>query len=322
MGDGTSENPYTREDVLRLIEENGGKAKGLDLSGKHFEEGIDLSKLDLAGIALNNAILFHSSYRGEKIRYANLEGANLMCANLQGAILSGAHLERAKLWNANLEGADLRGAHLESAVLIEANLEEAELGSAHLEETDLRGARLDGAYWQNVEFTSDTKLDDVYWGSYVLGQESFGDIFLLSTYRRLRSWYAEHGMNDIAAKFYYREMEAKRKAMKWWPNPLPKIQQTLYWLFYGYGEVPWRVFSSAVVVVFGLAAIYFAIGTLTPNTFLNSLYYSAVSFTALGYGSWAPQPTGWVKGLGALEAFIGVFMIALFLITFVRKMTR
>jgi len=33
MGDGTQENPFTREDVLKKIEENGGTAKGLDLSG-------------------------------------------------------------------------------------------------------------------------------------------------------------------------------------------------------------------------------------------------------------------------------------------------
>jgi hypothetical protein len=76
------------------------------------------------------------------------------------------------------------------------------------------------------------------------------------------------------------------------------------------------------LAVFGLALVYLAIGALTPNTFLNSLYYSAVSFTALGYGSWVPEPTGWVKGLGAFEAFLGVFMMALFLITFTRKMTR
>ena len=36
MGDGTEQNPLTREDVLRLIEENVGKAIGLDLSEKVF----------------------------------------------------------------------------------------------------------------------------------------------------------------------------------------------------------------------------------------------------------------------------------------------
>ena len=55
MGDGTKENPFTREDVLRLIEENGGKADGLDLSEKVFEGGIDLSGLNLKGIILDGA---------------------------------------------------------------------------------------------------------------------------------------------------------------------------------------------------------------------------------------------------------------------------
>lgn len=49
---------------------------------------------------------------------------------------------------------------------------------------------------------------------------------------------------------------------------------------------------------------------------------SAASFTALGYGSWASQPSVWAKGIGAAEAVIGVFMMALFLVTFTRKMVR
>jgi len=43
----------------------------------------------------------------------------------------------------------------------------------------------------------------------------------------------------------------------------------------------------------------------------------------LGYGSWVyPEPESWAKGLGAAEAALGVSMIALFLVTFTRKMTR
>lgn len=325
--------PLTREDVLKRIEANGGTAKGLDLSGKVFEEGIDLSNLDLAGITLNNATLFHPSHRGQKIAYASLEHANLMCANLQGvdlvcanlegADLGGAHLERAKLWNANLEGADLRGAHLEGAVLIEANLEEADLASATLEGADLRGARLTGAYWQNVEFTGSTKLDDVYWGDYVLGQESFGDIFLLSTYRRLRSWYAEHGMNDIAAKFYYREMEVRRKGAGWSWNPYRarhRFGLEALRAVFGYGEHWDRVLYCMALVIFGSAAAYYVSGELNLP---YSLYFSVISFTALGYGKWVDiAPQGWVQALGAFQSFAGVFLMALLLVTFFRKWTR
>lgn len=334
MGDGAQENPLTREDVIRMIKENGGTAKGLDLSEKVFEKGIDLSKLDLAGITLNSATLFYPSYRGKNITYANLEEANLTCANLQnvdlvcanleGANLSGAHLEHAKLWNANLKGTDLRGAHLEEAILIDANLEDAELSSSYLDGTELRGAHLKGTYWMNVEFTSDTKLDDVDWGNYVLGQESFGDVFLLATYRRLKSWYAEHGMYDIAAKFYYREKEANRKSLKWYSISTFRYRLALELsrVFFGYGEEWKRIFIWMAVVIFGLAAAYHFWGSFSSRSFSDSLYYSATSFSALGYGNWVPEPSGWTKGLGVTESIVGVLMMALLLVTFVRKWTR
>ena len=323
MGDGTKENPYTREDVLRLIEENGGTAEGLDLTGHRFEKRVRLRNLDLRGIILNQADLSEAYHREINLVYANPEGASLGDANLERAKLKEANLQGADLSGTSLQGADLRYANLERVNLRQANLQEAWLWEANLQGADLSGAHLEGAKLGDVRLSPETKLEDVHWGNYILGEEATGFLeSALDVYRRLKQWHTIAGMYDKAGRFFYREMEAKRKALKWWPNPLPKIQQTLYWLVYGYGEIPWRVFVSAVAVVLGLALIYFAIGTLTPNTFLNSLYYSAVSFTALGYGSWAPQPTGWVKGLGAFEAFLGVFMIALFLVTFTRKMIR
>jgi hypothetical protein len=57
----------------------------------------------------------------------------------------------------------------------------------------------------------------------------------------------------------------------------------------------------------------------------RSLYFSAVSFTAIGYGGWvtgADAPSTWTKWFGVTESFIGVFLIALFLVTFTRRWTR
>ena len=344
MGDGTKESPLTREDVLRLIQENGGTARGLDLSGKTFVEGIDL-----CGLALYQIILRDTTLKG-----AHLEGAELLyAAHLEGAYLWGAHLEGSKLEYAHLEGAFLGDAHFEEANLRGAHLRGAKLGGAHFEGANLKRARLEGAFLGGVEFSPDTGLGDADWGNYILGEEKEGDFdWAADIYRRLKQWHTSAGMYDIAGEFYFREMEARRKNY-WWQDspsksfrellrpfylyllnpeellraifprkPLPWAWSKLLSLLCGYGERPLRVIASALAVFLGLALIYFAIGTLTPNTFLNSLYYSAVSFTALGYGKWAPEPTGWVKGLGAAEAFAGVFMMALFLITFTRKMTR
>ena len=94
-------------------------------------------------------------------------------------------------------------------------------------------------------------------------------------------------------------------------------------LLCGYGEKPKRVIIWSTSVIFGLALAYYFWGSFVDTkSFANTLYYSVASFTALGYGQWAPQPTGWAQGMGAVEAVIGVFSMALFLVTFTRKMTR
>ncbi len=188
MGDGTKENPYTREDVLRLIGENGGKAEGLNLSHKIFVEAIDLNKFHLKGIHLSGA---------------HLKRAHLMDADLTGAILIDAHLEGAHLMHANLEGAILYGAHLKGAGLTEANLELA----------DFQDAVLDSVFLIDAVFSNNIKLSGVYWGNYVLGDETKDYYYdVINTYRRLKIWYTVHGEYDVAGEFFYREMEVKRKA--------------------------------------------------------------------------------------------------------------
>ncbi|MFC1929331.1 pentapeptide repeat-containing protein [Chloroflexota bacterium] len=127
MEDGTKENPYTREDVLRLIEENGGTADGLVLSRATFVEAIDLSGLDLHGIILREA-KFPTSFKHEIV-----EGADLRGSHLEKADLTKAHFERADLHETHLEGANLRDAHLEGARLWDTHLEDANLLRAHLE---------------------------------------------------------------------------------------------------------------------------------------------------------------------------------------------
>ncbi|PUZ92369.1 potassium transporter Kef, partial [Vibrio vulnificus] len=54
--------------------------------------------------------------------------------------------------------------------------------------------------------------------------------------------------------------------------------------------------------------------------FLNAVYFSVVTFTTLGYGD--ISPVGLARFIAALEAFLGSFTMALFVVVFVKKMTR
>jgi hypothetical protein len=274
-----------REDVERLIEEHGGP-EGLDLQGADLHEA-DLSKLDLHGAWLGAANL-----EGAGLFSASLRTAFLACANLRGADLFRVDLCQADLSAANLEGADLRQADLRRARLADANVRDA-------------------------------KLDEADWGDYVLADEQppyFGQA--ASVYRALKQRHTEAGLYDVAGEFHYREMEARRKAVFWPYERRAGLALTALGVLYGYGERPWRIVSWAAAVVLGLAVVCLLPGVLSGG-FPEALYYSVVSFTALGYGAWAPEPQGWAgKFLGAGESFLGVFMMALFLVTFTRKMTR
>ncbi len=310
----------TRDDVLRLIEEHGGP-EGLDL------RAVDLREADLTGLDLHAADLRNATLDGANLRKANLEGADLSQANFREADLRQANLQRVNLYEADLRSAQLSSANFQESYLLQTDLrgawlDNAKLEGAHLVQADLRGAYLAGARLRGMI------LEGVNWGDYVLGDEIDGQLWWAALgYTALKQWHTEAGMYDIAGEFHYREMEARRKLaqqkLPWKQRRLP-YALALYALrfLYGYGERPERVIGWAAAVVFGLAFVHWSFGTVAGG-FLDALYFSAVSFTALGYGASDSDPQGWAgRFLGAGESFLGVFMMALFLVTFTRKMTR
>lgn len=338
--------PLTCEDVLKLIEENSGKTEGLDLSGQIFVEAIDLSGLDLRRIILKDA-RFPTDFEdgqlvGAKFNGSDLTGADLRSINLQYAqfkkldnqptCLAGVDLRSSLLLNANFQGADLTGAQfggIPSAAGYPATLEGTDLRSANLFRANFEGCyfyetELEGAYMRGADIF-DAHLEEIDWGNYKIGEEStkVGLHSAETIYRQLKQWYTNEGIYDVAGEFFFREMEAKRKGLSWRPQPWHRGWLNIHAFISGYGERPLRVIRWAAIWILGLAAIYYLIGvTWSLPAVWNSLYFSIVSFTALGYGSWVSTANEWVKGIGALESFMGVFTIALFLVTFTRKMRR
>ena len=58
----------------------------------------------------------------------------------------------------------------------------------------------------------------------------------------------------------------------------------------------------------------------TPILLARVAYFSAVTFTTLGYGDY--HPVGWVKLIAAAEAFMGAATIALVTVIFARRFIR
>jgi len=120
-------------------------------------------------------------------------------------------------------------------------------------------------------------------------------------------------------------------------------------MIYGYGEKPWNVIKTAVAIILIFALSFSFIGLGNPEiielkgtashqnsgdivdlaskgflknnvirNFPDSLYFSTITFTTLGYGDFRPLE-GWGRILAGSEAFIGAFMMALFVYTFARR---
>ncbi|HBF87062.1 MAG TPA: hypothetical protein DDX39_00360 [Bacteroidales bacterium] len=100
-----------------------------------------------------------------------------------------------------------------------------------------------------------------------------------------------------------------------------------------YATSPSRVFLSTMVTYLFFSLIHTilpymmdtAINCIDPATgfmsrFLNTMYYSAITFFTIGYGDCSP--VGFLRVIASLQGFIGVFMMSYFTVAFARKILR
>lgn len=102
-----------------------------------------------------------------------------------------------------------------------------------------------------------------------------------------------------------------------------------WWL--GYGESPMRVLSVIGLILLITWLLYWHMGTFVlccrnnpistgHPSYQDALYYSLISFSALGYGSWAIEPTGWAKWVGAVQPFFGIISAVALSINLTQRM--
>lgn len=271
------------------------------------------------------------SMEGFLLRYAALEGLKLSTKRSRD-------LRRANLFRANLQGASLFNVDLRGAVLLKANLAGANLNEALLQDAELLGINLDG-----------TRLESVEWGELCLNEQQAIQAEregnrdesqarykeAEQVYRSLRRAYAAIAETRQAGLFFRREMTILRRLMPLWSAS--RAWSKLVDLTCAYGESPPRVIISALILNLTCAVGYYFAGIMSPAgwvkfdpsagletnlvQFFECVYYSIVTFTTLGYSDEARQI--WlVRPLAAAQAFVGAFMMALFVVVFGKKMTR
>lgn len=321
--------------LCRYVSPDGHTCSEIDMgSGYCFWHD---AKFDKSGLELTHKLERYAKrgglLQGLELKRANLEGLNLI--NIDGN--SGYDLSYSNFYRANLRGAHLFNNQIRNASLMKADLREANLHCTDLTDTNLLGLKLDN-----------TRIDNINLGKQLF-QECRGksakeqgnseealDMYQQSEeiYRILRKGAEQQGLFEMAGNYLYRELQMRHEqypigSKKW-------LFSSFSDFFCGYGEKPENVIRFSLGMIFFCAICFFLLGVSFQgeliafnaeqswqqnlSALLNSFYFSVVTFTTLGYGD--ITPVGVSRFIAAIEAFTGSFTLALFVVVFVKRMTR
>ncbi|CCQ12360.1 Kef-type K+ transport system, predicted NAD-binding component [Pseudoalteromonas luteoviolacea B = ATCC 29581] len=295
------------------------------------------NKFDKSGLELTHKLERYAKrgglLQGLELKRANLEGLNLI--NIDSN--EGYDLSYSNFYRANLRGAHLFNNTIRHASLMKADLREANLHCSDLRETNLLGIKLDSTRIDNIEL-GDALLQEGQ-GKLAKSQgndEEALDLYQQSEeiYRILRKGAEQQGLFEMAGNYLYRELQMRHERYPIWSKKW--FFSSFSDFFCGYGEKPENVIRFSLGMIFLCAIGYFFLGVnfqdqiiafnfnnswqQNLSALLNSFYFSVVTFTTLGYGD--ITPVGISRLIAAVEAFTGSFTLALFVVVFVKRMTR
>jgi uncharacterized protein YjbI with pentapeptide repeats len=287
--------------------------------------GANLKKVNLGKAHIEKAILSKAN-----ISQADLSGAHFFDCNLEGSDMLGADLSDCDFTHCDLKKADLTKASLVRARLWSSDLTEANLTECDLSFADFWGAKLFKVkLWHTLlsgaksitrmSFSSGSKLPN---NSLI---NEAGALSAEESYRDIKQYFISNGMYNDASWASFKEKTMERLALKkkgdW--NYLPSLIMNV---LCGYGEKPYRIILSAFLTILSFALVYSVFNAVERSGDLayslrwyDYIYYSAITFTTVGYGDFVPKAHMACRLLAGVEAFSGVFVTGLFIFTLARK---
>lgn len=272
-----------------------------------------------------------------------LRGICLKRANLQNIDLVNHHNKNgydfsyADFYHAELKNAHLFNINLNHASIMKADLRGANLNCANIQNTNLLGVKWQGCKFENISIGKKIRQEFDSKQAMKLGNKKDSRDYLQQAeeiYRDLRKHAEQEGIFTLSGFFIHKELTMRRLQLPRYSTK--RLISKLVDLFCGYGEAPLRIIGLSILIIIICAVLYSFTGLNYQDSirsvgsqhsfgenlsfFLSSLYFSVVTFTTLGYGD--INPIGISRAIAAMEAFTGSFTIALFVVVFVKKMTR
>jgi uncharacterized protein YjbI with pentapeptide repeats len=311
-----------------------------------FKNGAKFSGVDRVGptIFKDNVHFFRSDFRAKpdfggcqfrgKTSFTNADvaGGNFREITSKGATFI-------------FDGADLTDANFSYSDFSNSNFERAILSRAEFFDTNLQGSMFYGAILGDAQINDGTQFDE-----FCIYDPKSSDsppptnhpedetsilVRAAGHYRALEQLARTNAFPDMVSHNFIRRQnihrEQHRQEGRWgrW------LRATASKYVLEYGENPWRLIVTGLIIVVGFGLLYPLVGGLQPTEgstitlsrtidnpilLLQSIYYSTLTFTTLGMGDFLPVGLGRV--LTTLETSLGAIIIALLVFVFGRRAAR
>ena len=326
----------------------------VDVSGTNLIH-VDFQGANITKCNLEDSTLWWASFVDSTVIRTNFSDADLLGADLEGASLKdsqfdGANLIAARLYNMKPQGVSIN----DQTTFGEQNVYEREadpcdewhpLNGEPITPTSLpdkfalavRSGQLLQSRLHSIDTSSPTasisKVEQAikrfqrHHSLDTEAQRKVGEQLKKATsvYRTRQRLHRENSRPRNVAKPYVREQHSRRKRAFATESYWEWFKHATYRWVMLYGESPARVVGTSIVVVAVFAAIYSVVGGIVIGgekpDLIGNIYFSAVTFSTLGYGGIEPTTTT-TQLLASVQSLIGGILIALLVAVFGRRALR
>lgn len=247
-----------------------------------------------------------------------------------------SNIEKIKFENIGLKNVYIKESNLNSSIFNKCIMKEVIICDSDLSSIKiLRPKHLDISFedYYLSKFDENTFIDKVD----LKKKDKSEYIDICKVYKDISTKFEANRLSNIGGEYYYIAKLIEKKGLK----GIAKLKSMIYWALCGYGERPTYALITSLEIVLVFAILYMITGlniggelvnyksALRGNVdvasinkdFINSLYFSIVTFTTVGYGD--ITPVGFFSTLlSAIEMLLGVTMVGIWTATLSRKITK
>ncbi|EHR6003875.1 pentapeptide repeat-containing protein [Vibrio parahaemolyticus] len=268
-------------------------------------EQVALRGANLDGLCLNNISFVNKDGKGADLYGASFKNSELVAVNMSNSYLAevdmtGAIIKRSNFQESLFNQATLRDCYCSFTFFDEANFQNSNLNNIEFHEcsfyeatfytADLSGAKfLGGGHNPVINREIRFNMCGMSIRNSKLSIDTYFHIAEVSNKTDFRTIDFEKARFSAGLKQTLQYCNRKHNWEDWYTKNNKSTSKfvSAFWAISDYGRSPLRVIQSFFSVCMIFAILYYSCGSLTNNNsmgMLNSIYFSVVTMTTLGFG--------------------------------------